>query len=439
MSDKRADTADVGAALHRFIAELYPLCRSITGDGVRATLAAITHRIPALPLTVHEVPSGTRVFDWTIPPEWNVREAWIANARGERVVDFARSNLHLVGYSVPVDARMTLAELRPHLHTLPTHPDWIPFRTTYYDEDWGFCLGERQLQALPDDTYQVRIDSTLAPGSLTYGEAVLPATEPEAGEILLSCHVCHPSLANDNLAGIAVATELAARLAARPRRRYAYRFLFIPGTIGSITWLARNEGIVARIRHGLVLTCLGDRGRPTYKRSRRGDTEIDRIAAHVLATSGGAHRIVPFEPWGYDERQYCSPGFDLAVGSLMRTPYGQFPEYHTSADDLTFVDPAALGESLVLAEGIVAGLEANRVYRRRDPRAEPQLGRRGLWDPVGGRSRTTNDLAMLWVLNLCDGRHTLLDVAERAGIPLATLAAAAERLVTHGLLDEVDA
>ncbi len=439
MSDRRLEPADVGARLHGFVAALYPICRSITGDGVRATLAAIARRVPALALTVHEVPSGARVFDWTVPPEWNVREAWIANARGERVVDFTRSNLHLVGYSVPVHARMTLAELRPRLHTLPEHPEWIPFRTTYYDEDWGFCLSERQLRTLPDETYEVRIDSTLAPGSLTYGEAVIPATERDAGEVLLSCHVCHPSLANDNLAGIAVATELAARLAARPRRRYAYRFLFIPGTIGSITWLARNEATVARVRHGLVLTCLGDRGRPTYKRSRRGDAEVDRVATHVLASTGSAHRVVPFEPWGYDERQYCSPGFDLAVGSLMRTPYGQFPEYHTSADDLAFVDPAALAESLTLAEGIVEGLEANRVYRRRDPRAEPQLGRRGLWDPVGGRNRTTNDLAMLWVLNLCDGRHALLDVAERAGLPLATLAAAAERLVTQGLLDEVGA
>jgi aminopeptidase-like protein len=292
---------DLGIELHRFVAELFPLCRSISGEGLRETLRRIGRLVP---LTLHEVPSGTRVLDWTVPPEWNVRDAWVKDARGERVIDFRRSNLHLVGYSVPVHARMTRAVLVEHLHTLPEHPDWIPYRTAYYDERWGFCLSQRQLDALPEGEYEVMIDATRAPGHLTYGEHV--ALGDSTDEVLISCHVCHPSLANDNLSGIAVAAFLARRLGSLPRRRYTYRFLFIPGTIGSITWLARNETAVGRIRHGLVLSCLGDGGRATYKRSRRGDGEIDRMAVHVLAAAGRDHAITPFEPWGYDERQYGS-------------------------------------------------------------------------------------------------------------------------------------
>ena len=421
----------IGAELYAFASALYPLHRSLTGHGVRATLAMIGERAP---LAIHEVPSGTAVLDWTVPPEWNVREAWIKDERGTTIVDVRRHPLHLVGYSVPVRLRLPLAELKPHLHTLPEHPDWIPFRTTYWDEQWGFCLPHRVLETLPDGDYDVLIDATRAPGQLTYGECFLPGAE--ADEVLISCHVCHPALANDNCAGIAVATFLAARLAERPRR-YGYRFVFVPGTIGAIAWLARSPEAVARIRHGLVLTCLGDAGDPTYKRSRRGDAEIDRMSAHVLRASGRAHTLVDFEPWGYDERQYCSPGFDLPVGCLMRTPHGCFPEYHTSADDLAFIRPEALADSLAVLETIVAGLEANRTYRNRNPKGEPQLGRRGLFDAVGGRRRAEDDMALLWVLNLSDGAHSLLDVAERAGLPLAAIAAAAARLVAHDLLDEV--
>lgn len=419
---------DAGAALHRLVAELYPICRSITGDGVRATLRTIQRYVP---IDVHEVASGTPVLDWTVPPEWNVRDAWIANARGERVVDFRASNLHLVGYSTPVRARLPLAALRPRLHTLPDRPDWIPFRTSYWSEDWGFCLTQRALDGLPDGDYDVTIDSTLAPGHLTYGETVLAGELPD--EVLLSCHVCHPSLANDNCAGIAVAAMLAERLAQR-RRRYTYRFLFVPGTIGSITWLARNPDAAARVRFGLVLTCLGDAGAPTYKRSRRGMAAIDRIAGRALRASGRPHAVVDFEPWGYDERQYGSPGFDLPVGCLMRTPHGRFPEYHTSADDLAFVRPEALADSLALVESIVDAIETRRVYVSRNPRGEPQLGRRGLFDAVGGRRRGADDLALLWMLNLADGDHDLDDVVERSGLDRATVAAAAERLVAHDLL-----
>ena len=419
-----------GEEMHAFVRELYPLCRSITGDGVRASLEILSR---TLPLTVHEVPSGTRVLDWTVPLEWNIRDAWIKSSRGEKIVDFRRSNLHVMGYSVPVRARLPLSELKGHLHSLPEHPDWIPFRTSFYDEQWGFCLSDRQLAALTEDDYEVCIDSTLAPGHLTYGECVLAGDSSD--EVLISCHVCHPSLCNDNLSGMVVAAFLGRALSARPRR-YTYRFLFIPGTIGSITWLARNEASVARIRHGLVLTCVGDPGQPTYKRSRRGDAEVDRVVAQVLLHRAPAHEILEFVPWGYDERQYGSPGFDLPVGCLMRTPHGCFPEYHTSADDLSLVRPQPLAESLALCEEIVASLEANRVYLNRNPKGEPQLGKRGLFGPVGGQRRGSDDLALLWVLNLADGRHSLLDVAERSGLSMALIRDAAARLLEHELIEE---
>jgi aminopeptidase-like protein len=427
------DNGDAGREMYDLVAELYPFCRSITGDGVRATLDAIGKRIP---LDRHEVPTGTPVLDWTVPREWNVRDAWIANARGERVVDFRASNLHVVGYSVPVRARMTLAALRPHLHTLPAQPDWIPYRTSYYQEAWGFCLTANQLTRLeredaqaPDAEYEVVIDSTLAPGALSYGECVVPGRE--ADEVIVSAHVCHPSLANDNLSGIAVAVELARHLAHRAPR-YSYRFIFAPGTIGAITWLARNEARVGRIRHGLVLAGVGRSAPFLYKRSRRGDAEIDRAAAHVLTHTGGEHGLVDFTPYGYDERQYGSPGFNLAVGSLSRGAHGSFPEYHTSADDLTFVTPAALAGSLACVGEIVAVLEGNATYVNTQPRGEPQLGRRGLYRAMGGPGAT--EMAMLWVLNQSDGRHSLLDIAERAGLPFVDVRRAADLLIAHELL-----
>ena len=422
-------TANLGAELHRWIRDLYPIGRSLTGDGVRETLRRLGE---LLPLSVREVPSGTQALDWTVPPEWNLRDAWIENSRGERVVDVRRSTLHVVAYSRPVRARLSLAELRPHLFSLPDHPDWIPYRTSYYADGWGFCLSDRQLSALPDDRYEVCIDATLAPGCLTYGECELPGEIED--EVLVSTHVCHPSLCNDNLSGIVIAAFLGQRLAAR-RRRHTYRLLFVPGTIGSLTWLAQNEPRLGRIAHGLVLTCLGDGGSPTYKRSRRGNAAIDRAAAHVLAARGN-HQILDFTPWGYDERQYCSPGFDLPVGCLMRTPQGQFAEYHTSADDLAFVHPEALLDSLEVATAILDLVDRNRVFVNRQPKGEPQLGRRGLYPAVGGGPQRVEQLALLWVLNLSDGRHSLLDIAERAGLPFDAVDRAAAALSAHGLLGE---
>jgi aminopeptidase-like protein len=421
-----------GEELYKLVAELYPICRSITGDGVRRTLEIVDREVGGL--EVSEVPTGTQVLDWTVPREWNVRDAWVADAAGQRVIDFQASNLHLLGYSVPVRATMPLAELKRHLFTLAGHPDWVPWRTSYYAERWGFCASQRLVDSLPDGDYEVCVDTTLADGHLTYGEHLVEGQTDE--EVLISCHVCHPSLANDNLSGIAVATGLARRLAGS-RPRYSYRFLFAPGTIGSITWLARNEDRVGRIRHGLVLACAGDPGGFTYKRSRRGDAEIDRAVAHVLGRSGRPHRVVDFTPYGYDERQYCSPGFDLPVGCLSRTPYAAYPEYHTSADDLDLVGSAQLQESLEVCWEVVQVLEADRRYVNLSPKGEPQLGRRGLYGQIGGRSDAEErQMAMLWVLNQSDGRMSLLDVAERSGVPLALLAEVAATLEEAGLLAE---
>ena len=417
--------------MHALATELFPIARSITGDGVRETLARIAAEIP---MDVKEVPTGTQVLDWTVPKEWNVRNAWIKDANGELVVDFSRSNLHLVGYSVPVAARLPLAELKDHLFTAPEQPDLVPYRTSYYSETWGFCLPHSVFETLGDEEYEVLVDSTLEDGHLTYGECYLEGEQEE--EVLVSCHVCHPSLANDNLSGITVATELAKALSAR-RRRYSYRFVFVPGTIGSITWLARNEAAVERIRHGLVLTCVGDPGHPTYKRSRRGDAEIDRAVAHVLAAGGEPHRIKDFFPYGYDERQYCSPGFDLPVGCLMRTPHGEFPEYHTSADNLDLVRPEHLADSLAKCLAVFDILEGNRTYLNLSPKGEPQLGRRGLYQAIGGEpDRQEAQMAMLWVLNQSDGSNSLLDIATRASLPFHAVERAATLLREHDLLAE---
>lgn len=423
------DAAD-GSAMLRLIEELFPICRSITGDGVRDTLRILAGQIP---IEIKEVPSGTAVFDWTVPPEWNIRAAYIARLDGERVVDFADNNLHIVQYSRPVNEIVARSELLQRLHTLPDRPEWIPYRTSYYNETWGFCVRHRDLPKLTDERYRVVIDSVLAPGRLTYGELLI--TGAAADTVLFSCHICHPSLANDNLSGIAVATMLARHIRTLTPR-FSYRFLFIPGAIGSLTWLARNERLATRITHGLVLSCLGDAGPMTYKQSRRGDAEIDRVVTQVLRHSAPNHSVRPFVPYGYDERQYCSPGFNLPVGCLTRTPNGDYPEYHTSADNVSILRADSLSHSLSVLKQVVAAVEGNEVYLSRNPKGEPQLGRRGLYGPIGGQRKVGYDqLALLWVLNLADGRHSLLDTAERAGISFSDIRAAADALLAAGLLD----
>jgi len=428
---ERKDPTKLGRELHSFAADLFPICRSITGAGIRQTLARIQQRIP---LEVSEVPSGTPVFDWTVPKEWNIRDAYIKDVRGNRVVDFQKNNLHVVNYSVPKQARMPLAELKPHLHTLPEHPNWIPYRTSYYKEDWGFCLSHRQMLALAEGEYEVCIESSLEEGHLSYGECYLPGMSSD--EVLISCHVCHPSLANDNLSGLTVATSLA-ELLSKHELRYSYRFLFIPGTIGAITWLARNRENVGRIKHGLVLTGVGDKGGFHYKKSRRGDAEIDRVMAYVLQHSGEPYEELDFSPYGYDERQYCSPGFNLPVGCLMRSVWGTYPEYHTSADNLDFIKPSQLAESLRVCAAVIDVLEQNRRYRNLNPYCEPQLRKRGLYRATGGESITDEINARLWVLNFSDGDHSLLDIAERSGISFAMISDAAALLCEKGLLAPV--
>lgn len=416
-----------GERLHAMVERLYPICRSITGAGVRETLRVVGEQIP---LEVREVPTGTQVFDWTVPQEWAIKDAYVKNAAGERVIDFQQSNLHVVSYSEPVSATMTLEELRPHLHTLPEQPDLIPYRTSYYKRDWGFCLRHDVLESLPEGSYEVVIDTALFDGNLTYAECVVPGRVTD--EVIVSTHICHPSLANDNLAGIAVATELATLLAEQDTH-YTYRFLFVPGTIGSISWLARNIDTVHRIKHGLVLACAGDAGQLTYKRSRRGDAEIDRVVEHVLRER--PHQVLDFSPYGYDERQYCSPGFNLPVGSLTRTPYAGYPEYHTSGDNPQFVKPGSLADTLRVLLEVVAVLDRDHRYENLSPHGEPQLGRRGLYEALGGRSDAKQtQLALLWVLNYADSQHSLLDIAERAELPFETVATAAGALRGAGLI-----
>jgi aminopeptidase-like protein len=400
---------EVSQEMYQLISELYPICRSITGNGFRETLHWIKKHIE---LTQHEVPTGTQVFDWTVPKEWNIKDAYVKNSKGERIIDFNKSNLHVVNYSVPVKQKIHLEELKKHLFTLSDRPDWIPYRTSYYKESWGFCLSHKQFLELQDEEYEVCIDSSLEDGHLTYGEYYLKGEKPD--EVLISCHACHPSLCNDNLSGIAIATFLAKYLS-QINLSYSYRFIFIPGTIGSITWLCLNENQVHKIKHGLVLTCLGDPGKSTYKKSRRGDAEIDKAVTHVLKHSGKDSEIIDFFPYGYDERQFCSPGFNLPVGCFMRTPHNCYPEYHTSADNLELVQPQYLADSFSKCFSVLHILENNKKYLNQNPKCEPQLGKRGLYGAIGGQTDTKmREMAMLWVLNLSDGNHSLLDIADRS-------------------------
>jgi aminopeptidase-like protein len=417
--------AQAGREIYELIRELYPICRSISGEGVRQTFHLLSR---LLPLNVTEVPTGTAVLDWTVPREWNIRDAWIEDPSGKRIVDFRASNLHVLGYSVPVRTRLTLDELRDHLFTHPTQPDWIPFRTSYYNENWGFCLTQRQLESLPDGEYEVCIDSTLEDGSITYAEAVLPGDLED--EILISTYSCHPSLANDNCSGVALVAVLGKYLS-QMKLRYTYRLLFSPGSIGPISWLAANEERLDRIKHGLVASCVGDPGHPTYKRSRRGNAEIDRAVANVLRDRG-KHELREFVPLGGDERQFCSPGFDLPVGALSRTPADEFSEYHSSADNLELVQPDALGDSFALYLSVLDVLEQNGRYQNLNPKGEPQLGKRGLYRSVAGGSN--REAALLWVLNLSDGRHDLIDISDRAVLPFRAVREAADALEDVELL-----
>ena len=428
---KTADFDKIGIEMYRMVFDLYPICRSITGDGARKTLQYIKKIVPII---IHEVPSSTKVFDWSIPKEWNIRDAYVKDSKGNKVIDFQKSNLHVLNYSIPVQKKVSLQVLKEHLFTIPEHPEWIPYRTSYYNESWGFCLSQKDFEKLREDVYEVYIDSTLENGHLTFGEYYIKGQLED--EILISTHICHPSLCNDNLSGVTLASLLATHLSGVDLR-YSFRFLFIPGTIGSITWLSLNEQKLSKIKHGLVVACVGDSGQFTYKTTRQGNAEIDKVVINVLRDSEKGFKAIDFSPYGYDERQYCSPGFNLSVGCLMRTPHGEYPEYHTSADNLEFVNAKNLATSFKTCLNIFNVLEENKKYINQNPKCEPQLGKRGLYQHIGGHPNSKNfQLAMLWVLNLSDGLHSLVDISERSGLGFDLISEAAEILVIENLLRE---
>lgn len=436
--------------MHALATELFPITRSLTGPGYRETLRVLERT--SGPMERHIYRSGEAVLDWTVPKEWAIREAWVRDPEGRPVVSLEDSNLHVVGYSTPVHRRLTLEELQPHLHSLPGQPDAIPYRTSYYSESWGFCLTDRQRRELPPGEYEVYIDADLSDGHLEVGEVTVEGRT--GSEVLFSTYCCHPSLANNELSGPVVVAHLARALRERAERpRLTYRFLFLPETIGAIAYLARfGDRLSRRLAAGYVVTCVGDPGDFTYKRSRRGSSLADRAAEHVLRHAGCPHRVLDFFPTGSDERQYCSPGFDLPVGSLMRSPYGTYPEYHTSLDDLSLITPEALEGTLEMYELIVEALEAAETLVSTAPFGEPQLGRRGLYPSTGGsttiygKGEGVGGAAgesvppeerlkdILQVLNLCDGTRDLLAVADRAARPIRHVRSAADLLRGHDLL-----
>lgn len=424
--------SELGERMYALADRLYPICRSITGNGLRETLRILQEEIP---LTLHEIPSGTAVFDWVVPREWNIRDAYIRNSRGEKIVDFQQHNLHVLNYSTPVHALMRLEELRPHLFTLPDMPDWIPHRTSYFNDNWGFCITQRQLEAMPDDNYEVVIDSSLEPGALTYGELTIPGESEE--QILLFAHCCHPSLANDNLSGIAVIVELA-RILGESSPRFTYRCVFAPAAIGCITWLSQNQSKLGKVKLGMVAALLGDSGHLTYKKTYTGDALIDRASLHILRHRNTPFQTLEFSPFGYDERQFASPGINLPVGRLTRTPNGAYPEYHTSADNMDLITPSAMADSLAAYRAIFALIENNNVYQSNFPYCEPQLGKRGLYRTTGGHGNPEQrQLAILWVLNQANGQHDLLDIAERSGLQFEIVASVAAELAAADVIRKI--
>ena len=425
------DSEAIGQAIHDFARALWPLPRSISGEGLRATLRAIQARLPALELI--EVASGTQVLDWIVPDEWRIGEAWIEAPDGSRIVDVASNNLHVVGYSTAVDAVLPLAELQPHLHSLPEQPDAIPYVTSYYQRRWGFCLSQRQRDALVEGDYQVRIDAAHAPGAITLGELLIPGESEQ--EILLSSYCCHPSMANNELSGPCLLAWLAQWIASLPRRRYSYRIVFVPEMIGSIAYLAlRREVMRERTVAGFNLSCVGDERAWSYLPSRHGDTLADRVARHVLGQLAPDYARYSWRDRGSDESNYCAPGIDLPVASVMRSKYGTYPEYHTSLDDLDrVVTPRGLGQSFALYRRMIETLEQHchpvaRVL------GEPQLGRRGLYPSLSIKGSTAPVRSMLDLISMADGQHALVDIAVACGVPAWELSTTLDRLCEAGVL-----
>ena len=459
------NSSKIGEEMYGLIEDLFPICRSITGNGTRKTLKILSDLIP---LDIHEIPSGSRVFDWTIPKEWNINDAYIKSPTGEKLIDFKECNLHVLYYSTPVHKKISLRELKNHIFTQPDRLKDIPYRTSYYSEKWGFCMSHEQFLKLDDGDYEVLIDSELKSGSLTYGECYFKGKSD--AEILLSCYICHPSLCNDSLSGVVTAVELAKYIAnLKQKSNYSYRFLFIPETIGSITWLSRNQQQIRKIKHGLIITCTGDVGPLTYKKSRQGNTEIDKTVIDVLKKSGEDYSILDFFPFGSDERQYCYPGIDLAMGCLTRTMYGDFPEYHTSADKLTYVHPNSLAKTLEIYTKIIEKLENNfgkfsfkpnkirkmKKTSNEDPvflnlvKCEPQLGKREIYHELGGPklrpfhgrgSKSTTEIkekAIMWILAFSDGTNSITDIERESNIDFDTLIESSNLLCEKELIKEL--
>lgn len=427
----RETAEDVAAYFDR----LWPLLRSITGEGARQTHDILGELVP---LERHEIPSGAQCFDWTVPREWVCREAYVIGPDGRRLLDVRQHSLHLVNYSMGFRGALSRAELDEHLYSLPEQPEAIPYVTSYYAPRWGFCLPHSVRMRLPEGQYQVVIDAEHVDGSLTLSEAVLPGEAPD--EVLISTYTCHPSMANNELSGPLLAAFLYRRLAAIKRRRLTYRFVWLPETIGSLAYLARyGEHFRRKLVAGYVASCVGDRGPLTYKRSRRGDTAADRAALYALKRlQGNALRVLEFEPNGSDERQYCSPGFDLPVGVIARSIYGSYPEYHTSLDNRDFISFASLVESVDAYLAVLGVLDANVSYRRTSPCGEPQLGRYGLYPTLGGPAAHDEWLtALRWLLNLADGSRDLLAIAERSGVKISALDEAAQKCLAAGLIERV--
>ena len=440
--------------MFRLMKKLYPICRSITGNGVRKTLEIINKEIP---LQIHEVPTGKKVFDWTIPKEWNINDAYIIDPNGKKIIDFKKSNLHVLNYSIPVNQKISLSELKKHIHTIPEKPEVVPYVTSYYSENWGFCMAHNDFLDLKEGEYHVVIDSKLEEGSLTYGEFLIPGKSEH--EILFSCYVCHPSMCNDNLSGVVLLTQIAKHFR-NIKNNYSIRFIFVPETIGAITWIRQNEANILKIKHGLVATCLGDSGKFTYKKSRQGNAEIDKTVIRILENSNCEFKTVDFFPWGSDERQFCSPGFNLPIGSLMRSMYGteDFPEYHTSEDNLEFMNKESLRDSFEKYIEIIESLDENfsqkhiiqskykdkeksEIYLNLFPKCEPQLGRRGVYRTLGGQNNSLesrkNEFAIFWVLNLSDGQHSISDIIQRSGFEENIIRGAIKTLIEKNLLKKI--